>query len=310
MQQAGNPVTVQNPILDQVVNNDITALTKENPTKKTSKPEKIKLKEDDVIELNTDDAIKIPHQSHYISRRLLMTSTSEFIVNTYTQNNQLDPAVAMSSNGNFVITWDSYGEDGSGDGIYAQLFNGGATRQGSEFLVNTYTNPNQTQPTIDVSNSGAFTIAWTSYEDVDSVIFNDILVISSNGYCYLPSGACGTTCVCSTPCTPPTSWSNGLCGGTFTFTTSRNSLGIYTQSFSENGLVTGSETRVHTYGFNDEQSSVIKILDSGNKLFVWRVLEELLILVRVRLLTLHLLLGSHKMVLVLEYSPDFFLPVL
>ena len=45
---------------------------------------------------------------------------TEFRVNTYTTNFQESPRVALSDDGNFVIAWESSGQDGSATGVYAQ----------------------------------------------------------------------------------------------------------------------------------------------------------------------------------------------
>ncbi|MDZ8086445.1 MAG: cadherin-like domain-containing protein, partial [Nostoc sp. DedQUE12b] len=45
----------------------------------------------------------------------------EFKVNTYTTSDQSIPTVAMNAGGDFVISWQSDGQDGSINGIYAQL---------------------------------------------------------------------------------------------------------------------------------------------------------------------------------------------
>ncbi len=50
------------------------------------------------------------------------TVGSEFQVNTYTDRDQSDPAAAMDKRGNFVITWDSNGQDGSELGVFAKVF--------------------------------------------------------------------------------------------------------------------------------------------------------------------------------------------
>jgi hypothetical protein len=52
---------------------------------------------------------------------------SEFQVNTYTTSDQLLPSVAALSTGGFVVTWNSNGQDGSANGVYAQSYQG---RQG------------------------------------------------------------------------------------------------------------------------------------------------------------------------------------
>ena len=44
---------------------------------------------------------------------------TEFQVNTYTTNYQLNSSVAMDSDGDFVIAWESSSQDGSTNGIFA-----------------------------------------------------------------------------------------------------------------------------------------------------------------------------------------------
>lgn len=97
-------------------------------------------------------------------RRLLSINPAgpEFLINTTTAGNQQYAKVAMDGSGNFVTTWVSYGQDGSGAGVYAQRYNAAGVAQGSEFLVNTTTAADQAQPVIAMNASGAFVIAWTS----------------------------------------------------------------------------------------------------------------------------------------------------
>ena len=55
----------------------------------------------------------------------------EFLVNTYTASDQTTPSVSTASDGSFVVTWMSNGQDGSSWGVFGQRFdaNGSATRQ-------------------------------------------------------------------------------------------------------------------------------------------------------------------------------------
>jgi len=46
----------------------------------------------------------------------------EFQVNTHTQNNQENASITELSDGKFVVTWQSDGQDGSGLGVYGQRF--------------------------------------------------------------------------------------------------------------------------------------------------------------------------------------------
>ncbi|MBC8116758.1 MAG: hypothetical protein H7062_20375, partial [Candidatus Saccharimonas sp.] len=84
------------------------------------------------------------------SRQLLSASPagSEFMVNTTTAENQsvfseLGGATAMDADGDFVVVWSSFLQDGSGYGVYAQRYNRAGLAQGGEFLVNTTTANNQ-----------------------------------------------------------------------------------------------------------------------------------------------------------------------
>ncbi len=53
---------------------------------------------------------------------------SSFRVNEYTTGDQVHPTVAMDNTGNFVIAWQSDGQDGDGWGIYARRYdNDGAS---------------------------------------------------------------------------------------------------------------------------------------------------------------------------------------
>jgi hypothetical protein len=88
---------------------------------------------------------------------------SEFKVNTYTTGSQNRPYTALDSNGNFVVTWQSYGQDGYGFGIYAQRYNSNGVPQGSEFRVNSYTRKNQIYQNIAMDSNGNFVITWQSY---------------------------------------------------------------------------------------------------------------------------------------------------
>ena len=48
---------------------------------------------------------------------------AEFRINSYTTHAQGMPSVSADAAGNFVVVWNSYKQDGSGWGIFAQRFN-------------------------------------------------------------------------------------------------------------------------------------------------------------------------------------------
>lgn len=85
----------------------------------------------------------------------------EFRVNTYTTSDQTAASVAAFGDGGFVVAWTSPSEDGSGNGIFAQRFDSGGVRLGSEFQMNAYTTGNQTNASVAAGPSGTFLIAWS-----------------------------------------------------------------------------------------------------------------------------------------------------
>ena len=87
----------------------------------------------------------------------------EFQVNTYTTGFQYVPAVAADSNGNFVVVWESEGQDGSGYGAFGQRFNSSGSRLGAEFQVNTYSTSNQFGPTVTADAQGNFVVVWGDF---------------------------------------------------------------------------------------------------------------------------------------------------
>ncbi|MGA2061003.1 MAG: hypothetical protein ABSG67_11015, partial [Thermoguttaceae bacterium] len=90
-------------------------------------------------------------------------SGGEFQINSYTNDKQVNPSVAMDSSGDFVVAWSSFGQDGSGYGVYAQRFNAAGTRLGSEFRANQTTANFQWQPSVSMDNAGDFVITWSTF---------------------------------------------------------------------------------------------------------------------------------------------------
>lgn len=95
----------------------------------------------------------------------------EVHANTTTSSVQQDPSVAMDDAGNFVVAWESLGQDGDGYGIYAQRFNSSGVKQGVEFRVNTATAGAQRHPSVAVAPLGDFVIAWDGPDGADGGIW-------------------------------------------------------------------------------------------------------------------------------------------
>ena len=89
-------------------------------------------------------------------------ATGDVLVNTYMNSQQINPVVAALSDGNAVIAWSSYDQDGSLQGIFSQRFSASGEKLGNEFQVNQTTRLNQRSPSVTALSSGGFVISWIS----------------------------------------------------------------------------------------------------------------------------------------------------
>jgi hypothetical protein len=88
---------------------------------------------------------------------------SQFQVNTYTQYDQLFPAVGADGLG-FVVVWQSVGSagtDSSAISVQGQKYDLAGLAEGAEFQVNTYTPNNQIRPAV-TEMAGSVSVVWES----------------------------------------------------------------------------------------------------------------------------------------------------
>jgi hypothetical protein len=88
---------------------------------------------------------------------------AEFLVNTYTTEEQQGPSVAASGQGGFVVVWNRDAVSGYfGKGIFAQRFDAAGAPAGAEFQVNTYVPLSQHRAEAAMDAAGAFAVVWSS----------------------------------------------------------------------------------------------------------------------------------------------------
>jgi len=66
----------------------------------------------------------------------------------------------MDEDGNFVVVWSSYGQDGSSNGIFGRLFDSNCGQLGEEFQVNAASSGNQTEPAVAMDAAAGFVVTW------------------------------------------------------------------------------------------------------------------------------------------------------
>jgi hypothetical protein len=200
----------------------------------------------------------------------------EFQVNAYTANNQNSPKVTVLTNGNFVVTWDSDGQDGSSFGIYGQLYlttldgNSKPTKVGSEFLINTYTTGFQAFPHITSLTNGNFIVTWTSMSQDSSGYGAYAQIFNISG------SKVGTEFLVNTyvagdqnPLTVTSLNSGGFVIVWNSAGQDGSGVGVYGQVFNSSGTKIGSEFRVNTYVVTDQIDPKAVTLSNGNFVITW-----------------------------------------
>jgi cyclophilin family peptidyl-prolyl cis-trans isomerase len=86
---------------------------------------------------------------------------SETLVNTTTAGKQVDPVIAMRTDGAFAIGWSGQSA-GDASGVYLQTFTAAGVKAGSEVRINTTTANHQTGLALVIDSSGHMIAAWSS----------------------------------------------------------------------------------------------------------------------------------------------------
>ncbi|WP_135078546.1 Ig-like domain-containing protein [Terasakiella sp. SH-1] len=190
----------------------------------------------------------------------------EFQINTYTNNSQGVPSVTGMADGGFVVSWDSYGQDGSENGIYAQRYDGNGNPVSGEFHVSHETSWDQRQNAITSFENGNFLVVWNDssdgyitsqlYDANSSPIGGETHITNAGGDLGLPQvttlGDGGYAVV----------WQDaGNRDG--------STVGIFGQAFDASGHKKGSEFQVNSYTSSVQHLASISNLKDGGFIVTW-----------------------------------------
>ncbi len=180
-----------------------------------------------------------PGFQHIYARFLTATntfySTNDVLVNTFTNNFQINPALAVLTNGNVVVVWASYNQASSNSmqDVYGQIFSPLGTPIGANFPVNQFTSFNQRTPTVAALRNGGFVVGWVSEQE------------------RLLAPVLGTNTTYSSAAASPIP-----------------SVDIYARLFGTNGTATGGEFLVNT-NINPCANPQMAVATDGSFLLVW-----------------------------------------
>ena len=190
----------------------------------------------------------------------------EFQVNTHVEGRQVNPIIAMNKKGNFVIIWDSSGQDGSAEGIFAQRFNKKGKAIGSEFQVNTYTRSSYPKAAGAMDEKGNFVVAWTGYDGQANGIFAQRF--NRKGKAIGPEFQVNTYPSSSYPGPSVAmdrrgnfviAWTGG----------DGQSAGVFAQRFNRRGEAVGFEFPVNTYTYDNQYYPSVAMDKKGNFVITW-----------------------------------------
>jgi hypothetical protein len=202
--------------------------------------------------------------------------TKEIRVNTYMKDQQVEPTVTALPDGGAMITWSSYGQDGSGWGVYARKVTAAGVLVGAqEFLVNQYTAGNQRKPALCALAGGNVVFAWVS-EDERFVQSRDIYarVFSAAGVAVTSEFLVNSgTNKCASPALAP------LNNGGFTAAWSQkdtvltNGWDVWGRAFNAHGAPTVPAFRINGFLFGDQYNPRLASGPNG-VLAVWTSLGQ------------------------------------
>ena len=220
--------------------------------------------------------------------------TGDVLVNTFTNNFQVTPAVATLTNGNVVIVWASFDEVGSSSlqDVYGRIFSPTGTPVTGEFPINQFTSYNQRTPAVAGLADGGFVVTWVSEQersvaaptssapDGKGVTPGQQAYPSVDIYArrydggYNPKGNEFLVNADFNPCANP-DIAAGSDGGFVITWDARdmtspygNGLDIYACSFNGAGAVVGTVVRVNSYLYGDQYGPRISSLGT-DYLIVW-----------------------------------------
>jgi S-layer family protein len=89
----------------------------------------------------------------------------EVQIDSWSADSEHRPQVAVEPDGDFVVVWESRGQDGSGLGLFGRRFDAAGAPRGSEFPINSYTTGDQWESDVAIERNGTFIVVWRSVQN-------------------------------------------------------------------------------------------------------------------------------------------------
>ncbi|MCC6573532.1 MAG: hypothetical protein IT462_07050 [Planctomycetes bacterium] len=205
----------------------------------------------------------------YASSGANLPESYEFRVNTYVTAAQQRPDVAMDADGDFVIVWESFGQDGNNYGIFAQRFNAAGAPLGGEFQVNTYETNYQSNAKVAMDADGDFVVVWQSLGQVsDWDVFGQRFAADGTPVGNEFQINTETALDQSQPSVAMDAVGNFVVVW-HSFGQDSNGFGVFGQRFDNTGASVGAEFQVNTTEDEDQHQPNIGMDVDGDFVVVW-----------------------------------------
>jgi hypothetical protein len=195
----------------------------------------------------------------------------EFRVNTFTPSFQLFPSVAADPSGNFVVVWQSDGQEPAFSfSVFGQRYASSGAPLGPEFRVNTYTTGDQVGQFVASDSAGNFVVVWTDNTQDGSGFGTFGQRYASSGIPLGPEFRVNTYTPGDQIAQAVASDSSGNFVVVWTDASLDGSLsGVFAQRYASSGGPLGPEFRVNTYTSGVQGGSAVAADGAGNFVVVW-----------------------------------------
>lgn len=196
-------------------------------------------------------------------------SAPEFQVNTYEASSQMRPTVTSLSDGGWLIAWQSYGQDGSSYGIYAQRYDCDGFTVGGEFAVNFSTEESQYTPDLTALSDGGWLAVWTSHDQDGSDGGIYAQRYAADGSRVGDETPVNTQVTGSQSSASVTSLSDGGWLVVWQSETQDQGTDIFAQRYAAEGSLVGEEFQINLSTTGDQEVPSVTSLADGGWLVAW-----------------------------------------
>ena len=192
-------------------------------------------------------------------------------INTYTNHDQLEPAVTGLGDGGYIVTWTSDTQDSDGYGIYQQRYDATGTAVGSAGRVNTTVASAQANSVVKALNDGGYVVAWDGWTQ-------DTIGADPGVYMQRYSATGHKVGVETRVNTTTSGFQDNadivvLHDGSFVVTWQGDqpgAHGIFSQRYTSSGVAVGGETRVDLATDNSSGMPATTVLNDGSYIVTWQ----------------------------------------